>query len=146
MAASLKDQIESLVSMLNSGGVIGIDIGSHSIKLCELGGSLGKLKVDRFAVLPLSEAAIIEDEIQKFSEVTDTVKELIRLTGTKSKNVCIGLYGPNTMTKRMNVPEGSQEEIEDHVMWESEQYITFGADDSKIDFDIFSDILPNKNT
>lgn len=139
MAASLKDQIESLVSMLNSGGVIGIDIGSHSIKLCELGGSLGKLKVDRFAVLPLSEAAIIEDEIQKFSEVTDTVKELIRLTGTKSKNVCIGLYGPNTMTKRMNVPEGSQEEIEDHVMWESEQYITFGADDSKIDFDIIGE-------
>ena len=139
MAASLKDQIESLVSMLNSGGVIGIDIGSHSIKLCELGGSLGKLKVDRFAVLPLSEAAIIEDEIQKFSEVTDTVKELIRITGTKSKNVCIGLYGPNTMTKRMNVPEGSQEEIEDHVMWESEQYITFGADDSKIDFDIIGE-------
>lgn len=139
MAASLKDQIESLVSMLNSGGVIGVDIGSHSIKLCELGGSLGKLKVDRFAVLPLSEAAIIEDEIQKFSEVTDTVKELIRITGTKSKNVCIGLYGPNTMTKRMNVPEGSQEEIEDHVMWESEQYITFGADDSKIDFDIISE-------
>lgn len=139
MAASLKDQIESLVSMLNSGGVIGVDIGSHSIKLCELGGSLGKLKVDRFAVLPLSEAAIIEDEIQKFSEVTDTVKELIRITGTKSKNVCIGLYGPNTMTKRMNVPEGSQEEIEDHVMWESEQYITFGADDSKIDFDIIGE-------
>ena len=139
MAASLKDQIESLVSMLNSGGVLGIDIGSHSIKLCELGGSLGKLKVDRFAVLPLSEAAIIEDEIQKFSEVADTVKELIRLTGTKSKNVCIGLYGPNTMTKRMNVPEGSKEEIEDHVMWESEQYITFGADDSKIDFDIIGD-------
>lgn len=139
MAASLKDQFDSLISILNSGGVVGIDIGSHSIKLCELGGGLGKMKVDRFAVLPLSEAAIIEDEIQKFPEVVDTVKELIRLTGTKSKGVCIGLYGPNTMTKRMNVPEGSKEEVEDHVMWESEQYITFGADDSQIDYDVIGE-------
>jgi type IV pilus assembly protein PilM len=43
------------------------------------------------------------------------------------------------MTKRLNVPEGSREEIEDHILWEAEQYITFGADDSQIDFHIVGD-------
>lgn len=39
----------------------------------------------------------------------------------------------------MNVPEGSKEEIEDHIMWEAEQYITFGADESQISFHIIGD-------
>jgi type IV pilus assembly protein PilM len=43
------------------------------------------------------------------------------------------------MTKRLNTPEGSAEEIEDHVMWEAEQYITFGADESKIDFHVLGE-------
>ncbi|HLW55817.1 MAG TPA: type IV pilus assembly protein PilM [Bacteriovoracaceae bacterium] len=139
MAASLKEQLESLFATFNSGGVVGLDIGSHSIKICELGGGLGKLKVDKFAVLPLSEAAIIEDEIQKPQEIIQVVNELVQTAGIKSKNLCIGLYGPNTMTKRMNVPDGTKEEIEDHILWESEQYISFGADDSKIDFSIIGD-------
>lgn len=134
MAASLKEQFESLLATFNSGGVVGIDIGSHSIKICELGGSLGKLKLEKFAVLPLSEAAIIEDDIQRPQEIIDTVKQLIENTGIKSKSICFGLYGPNTMTKRMSVPDGSKEEMEDHILWESEQYITFGTDESKIDF------------
>jgi type IV pilus assembly protein PilM len=43
------------------------------------------------------------------------------------------------MTKRLNTPEGTKEEIEDHVMWEAEQYITFGADESTIDFSIIGE-------
>lgn len=139
MAASLKEQIESLFATFNAGAVVGLDIGSHSIKICELGGSLGKLKVEKFAILPLSEAAIIEDEIQKPQEIIHVLNELLKQTGIKSKNFCIGLFGPNTMTKRMNVPDGTKEEIEDHILWESEQYISFGADESKIDFSIIGE-------
>lgn len=139
MAASLKEQLESLILSFNSGGVVGIDIGSHSIKICELTGSLGKLKLEKFAVFPLSEAAIIEDDIQRPQEVADTIQKLFINTGIKSKTVCIGLYGPNTMTKVMSVPDGSKEEMEDHILWESEQYITFGADESKVDFSFIGD-------
>lgn len=139
MAASLKDQIDDLMSKLNPGSVFGIDIGAHSIKVCELSGSPGKFKVEKFGVFTLSEAAIIEDEIQKPSEIVDGLKEAMSRAGIKSKVACLGLYGPNTMTKRLNVPEGTKEEIEDHIMWEAEQYITFGADESQISFHIIGD-------
>jgi len=43
------------------------------------------------------------------------------------------------MTKRLSAPEGTREEIEDHILWEAEQYITFGADDSQIDFFIIGE-------
>ncbi len=139
MAASLKQQIDDLLGKLNPGAIFGVDIGAHSIKVCELSGGPGKFKVERFGIFVLSEAAIIEDEIQKPGEVSDGLLEAIKQSGIKSKSACLGLYGPNTMTKRLSVPEGSREEVEDHVMWESEQYITFGADESQIDFHLLGE-------
>lgn len=136
---SLKQQIDELLGKLNPGGIVGLDIGAHSIKVCELSGSPGKLKVERFGIYTLSEAAIIEDEVQKPDEITEGIVEALSQAGIKSKLVCMGLYGPNTMTKRLNTPEGTKEEIEDHVMWEAEQYITFGADESMIDFHIIGE-------
>lgn len=137
--ASLKEQIDELFGKLNPGGIFGIDIGAHSIKVCEVAGSLGKVRVDKIGAFVLSEAAVIEDEFQKPSEIVDGLLEAIESAGIKSKTGCFGLYGPNTMTKRLNVPEGSKEEIEDHIMWEAEQYITFGADESQISFHIIGE-------
>lgn len=136
---SLKEQLDDLLGKINPGGVVGLDIGAHSIKVCELTGAPGKIKVERFGVFTLSEAAIIEDEVQKPSEITDGIIDALKQANIKSKVVCFGLYGPNTMTKRLNTPEGTKEEIQDHVMWEAEQYITFGADDSMIDFHIIGE-------
>ena len=139
MAASLKQQLDELLGKLNPGGIFGIDIGAHSIKVCEVSGSPKKFKVDKFGSFVLSEAAIIEDEFQKPSEISEGLLEAMNRAGIKSKTGCLGLYGPNTMTKRLNVPEGSKEEIEDHIMWEAEQYITFGADESQVSFHIIGD-------
>ncbi len=118
---------------------MGLDLGSHSIKVCEVSGSRGKWKLERFAMIPLSEAAIIEDEFQKPEEITEAIAAGMRTAGIKSKNVALGLYGQNTMTKRMSVPDGTKDEVQDHIMWEAEQYIPFGADESEIDFHIIGD-------
>jgi type IV pilus assembly protein PilM len=139
LAASLKEQIDDLLAKLNPGSIVGVDIGAHSIKVCELSGTPGKFKVERFGVFTLSEAALIEDEIQKPSEMIEGIQEAFKRAGIKSKTVCLGLFGPNTMTKRLPVPDGTKEEIEDHIMWEVEQYITFGADDSMIDFSVMEE-------
>lgn len=139
MAASISDQLQDFIGKLNPGGIFGIDIGAHSIKVCELSGSPGKFKVEKIGTFILSEAAIIEDELQKPSEIVDGLIEAMKRAGIKSKTACLGLYGPNTMTKRLNTPEGTKEEIEDHIMWEAEQYITFGADESQISFHILGE-------
>ncbi|MBY0516188.1 MAG: pilus assembly protein PilM [Bacteriovoracaceae bacterium] len=136
---SLQEKLQELLGGISSGPVMGLDLGSHSIKLCEMSGSSGKWKLDKFAIIPLSEAAIIEDEFQKPEEIVEAIQAALRTAGIKSKNVCIGLYGQNTMTKRLSVPDGSKEEIQDHIMWESEQYIPFGADESEIDFHVIGD-------
>ncbi len=122
--------IDAIISQLmpSSSSLIGLDIGASSIKVCEVNGN----KVEKFYMIPLSEAAIIEDEIQKTEEIVAKIKRAMEEAGIRGKNVAMGLQGPNTLVKRMQVPEGNDDEVEDHILWESEQYIPFGADDSQI--------------
>lgn len=136
---SLQEKIQDLMGNISAGPMVGIDLGSHSIKVCEVSGSPGKWRLDKFAIVPLSEAAIIDDEFQKPEEIVEAVLEALKAAGIKSKSVCLGLYGQNTMTKRLSVPDGTREEIQDHIIWEAEQYIPFGADESEIDFHIIGD-------
>ena len=75
---SLKEQFDELFGKLNPGSVVGVDIGAHSIKVCEISGAPGKIKVERFGVVTLSEAALIEDEIQKPQEIADGVVEALK--------------------------------------------------------------------
>lgn len=137
--SGLQEKIQELLGGMSAGPTIGVDIGSHSIKVCEVSGGNGKWSVDRFAIVPLGEAAIIEDEFQKPEEISEAINKAFVAAGIKSKNVIVGLYGQNTMTKRMPAPDGTKDEINDHIMWESEQYIPFGADESEVDFHIIGD-------
>ena len=128
----------------NTKGTFGLDIGLSAIKVCQLSKiKKGKYRLDKFASIPLSEATLIDDEIQKPDEVMDAIEQAVESAGIKSKGVCLGLFGPNTVTKRMQVPSGSKDEVEDNVLWESEQYIPFPADEAEIDFTVLNDDKEN---
>ena len=133
-----KPDLSSITSILSgifssSNTTIGVDIGISSVKVCEMSkGVGGSYTLLSFASEVLSEAAIIEDEIQKGGEISDIIKDLIKKISSRSKNACIGLEGPRTMTKRFEIPDGSKEEVEDNILWEAEQYITFGSDHAEI--------------
>lgn len=139
--SNLNDQIQGLMLNFKKGQLLGVDIGMSAVKLALLT-PLRKqnFRVEKFCHLPLSEAAIIEDEIQKPTEITDLIREGIDRIQYKDAICCIGIDGPNTMTKRLQIPDGSKEEIEDNVLWESEQYIPFGADESELDYQVLGDI------
>lgn len=123
------------------GQLIGIDIGLSAIKISILSeAGKGKYRLEKYSSITLSEAAIIEDEIQKPEEVIAAILEIIKKEKIIKKIACIGLSGPNTVTKRLQVPDGVQEDIEDNIMWESEQYIPFGAEDAEIGFSILGRI------
>lgn len=135
--AGLSDQFKDFMANFEKGQLVGIDIGLSAVKVA----LLTKLKknsfrLDNYASIALSEAAIIEDEIQKPDEVLETIGKALDEAGIQKRIVCLGLDGPNTMTKRLKVPSGTKDEIEDNVLWESEQYIPFGADDSEVDFQV----------
>jgi type IV pilus assembly protein PilM len=123
------------------GQLIGIDIGLSAIKICVLSEpKKGRFRLEKYESISLSEAAIIEDDIQKPEEVIEAIQTILKKQKIQKKIACIGLGGPNTVSKRLQVPDGVQDDVEDNIMWESEQYIPFGADDAEISFSILNRI------
>ncbi|MCY4643667.1 MAG: type IV pilus assembly protein PilM [Bacteriovoracales bacterium] len=116
--------------------VLGVDIGSSSVKICEFSASKQSYKLINFAIRPLPQGAFFEDEIQKYDEIVDILKDLIRESKIKSSYACVGFWGTDVISKLIKVPSGTKEEIKDEVLWESEQYIPFDIDDGTLSFDI----------
>jgi type IV pilus assembly protein PilM len=138
--AALIDKINELKTHFETGHLIGIDIGLCSIKIILLSETKkNKYRIEKFKIIPLSEAAIIEDDVQKPDEIINAIYEAIKELKISKKITCLGMNGPNTVTKRLHVPGGGKEEVEDSIMWESEQYIPFGSDDAEIHFSIINE-------
>lgn len=134
---SLKDNFNKFMSSFDKGYLVGIDIGLSAVKVALISsGKKNQFVLEKFARIPLGEAVIIEDEIQKPDEVAGAIESALKKAGVSKKIVCLGMDGPNTMTKRLKVPSGSKEELQDNIEWEAEQYITFGIDESQVDFHI----------
>lgn len=135
----IEDLVEQVKDALKLGprNIIGIDIGFSAVKIVELKKSKkDKYELVRFAFEPLPEAAIIEDEIQNQEQVVEAIRSAYSSSKFSTNLVCLGLWGPNTVARRLQLAGGSSEEIEDQVIWEAEQYIPFDIEDSSISFHI----------
>lgn len=138
---SLAKQYKDFVANFEKGSLIGVDIGLSAVKMAVVSNpKKNRYILEDFAIVPLSEAAIIEDEIQKPEEILEAIETCYQSLRVKKRICNLGMDGPNTMTKRLQVPDGAKEDVEDNIMWESEQYISFGADESEIAFSILGKI------
>ena len=141
MSKNLVDKYNNFMKAFETGLLVGIDIGLSAVKIAVLSeGRKGKFRLEKYQEYYLSEAAIIEDDVQKPDEVIQGIKKIYNDQKINKHIACIGLAGPNTVTKRLQVPDGSKEDVEDNIIWESEQYIHFGADDAEIGFSIVGKI------
>ena len=116
--------------------LLGLDISSSSVKLVELGRDKnGNLVLERCAIEPLERGWITDGNVEKFDEVADAVRRLVKKSGTKTRNVAMALPPSAVITKRIVLPGGlSDQELEEQVEAEANQYIPFPLDEVSLDF------------
>jgi type IV pilus assembly protein PilM len=116
--------------------LLGLDISSSSVKLVELGhNKAGDLVLERCAIVPLERGWITDGNIEKFDEVADAVRRVVKKSGTKTRNVAMALAPSAVITKKIVIPGGlSDQELELQVETEANQYIPFPLDDVNLDF------------
>ena len=116
--------------------MLGLDISSSSVKLVELGqDKAGTLVLERCAIEPLERGWISDGNIEKFDEVAEAVRRVVRKSGTKTKNVAMALPPSAVITKKIVLPGGmSDPELELQVEIEANQYIPFPLDEVSLDF------------
>ncbi len=116
--------------------MLGIDVSSSSVKLVELGHDRdGNLVLEHCAIVPLERGWITDGNIEKFDEVADAIRRLVKKSGTRSKNTAMALPPSAVITKKIVLPSGmSDQELEVQVETEANQYIPFPLDEVSLDF------------
>ncbi|TSE37065.1 Cell division protein FtsA [Tepidimonas fonticaldi] len=116
--------------------LLGIDISSTTLKLVELGrGRNGGYALLHCAIEPLDKGWIAEGNIEKFDEVAEALRRLVRKAGTKTKNVALALPGSAVITRKVSLPAGlTEDELEVQVEAEAAQLIPFPLSEVALDF------------
>jgi type IV pilus assembly protein PilM len=130
--------LASLASLFSRqpGPLLGLDISSSSVKLVELGRSKdGSLVLERCAIEPLERGWVTDGNIDKFEEVADAMRRVIKKSGTRTRNVAMALPPSAVITKKIMLPAGlTESELEVQVEAEANQYIPFSLDEVSLDF------------
>jgi type IV pilus assembly protein PilM len=116
--------------------LLGLDISSSSVKLVELGrDKAGNLVLERCAIEPLERGWITDGNVEKFDEVADAMRRVVKKSGTRTKNVAMALPPSAVITKKIILPGGlSEQDLETQVEAEANQYIPFSLDEVSLDF------------
>jgi len=118
--------------------VIGIDIGSSSIKLVQLKDLKGSFQLLNAGIIPLPPEAIVDNTLMDSTAIVSAIKNLITSLGIKVKDVACSISGNSVIIRKIILPAMPLEELEDQISWEAEQYIPFDINDVNMDFQILS--------
>ncbi len=121
-----------------SRGIVGLDIGSNSIKAVELKRAKGGFQLAHFGMLPLPSEAIVDGALMNSNAVVDAIIELIQKEKIKTKDVATSLSGHSVIIKKIRLPQMTEEELEESIQWEAEQYIPFDISDVNLDVQILN--------
>ncbi|HBT96180.1 MAG TPA: pilus assembly protein PilM [Desulfobulbaceae bacterium] len=114
--------------------VVGIDIGSHAVKVCELerhGHGYGIVALGG-AVLP--DGAVRDGALVNAKMVADVVLALLSNLKIKKKKVGISISGYSVIVKKISLATMDEKRLESYILAEAEQYIPFDIDDVYMDF------------
>ena len=115
--------------------VIGLDIGSSSVKLVELREGKNGYKLQHLAISPLPPEAIVDGALMDSVTIIDTIRDLVSST-TKTRDVVTSVSGHSVIVKKITLPFMTERELRDSINWEAERHIPFDINDVNLDFQI----------
>jgi len=118
--------------------IVGIDIGSSSVKLVQIKEQKGAYFLQNVGILPLPLEAIVDNTLMDTSSIVETIKKLLKSLNIRVKDAACSVSGNSVIIRKISLPAMPPEELEDQIHWEAEQYIPFDINDVHIDFQILA--------
>ncbi|KAA0888840.1 type IV pilus biogenesis protein PilM [Oryzomonas rubra] len=118
--------------------VIGIDIGSSSVKLVQIKCLKDAFQLLNVGIVPLPPEAIVDNTLIDSASIVAALKSLTASLGVKVRDVACSISGNSVIIRKITLAAMPVEELEDQITWEAEQYIPFDINDVNMDFQILS--------
>jgi len=125
--------------------LVGLDIGSCTLKVGEIVDSKQGRSLKNFAMLDIPPGVIEEGTIREPDIAAQKIRELFKTAGIKEQNVAISIGGFSIIVKNITVQTMTEEELQETIQLEAEQYIPFDISDVNLDFQIIGENENNPN-
>jgi type IV pilus assembly protein PilM len=119
--------------------IVGLDIGSSSIKAVELKKSRNGVEVAHMAMEPLSSDIVVDSMIVDSGSVASAITKIFTESGIKSRAVATSVSGHSVIVKRIPMSTMSDQELAAVIQTEAAQHIPFDISDVSIDYQILND-------
>ncbi len=113
---------------------MGLDIGSSSVKICEMSQAGDGYKLLKIGSARLPDGAVEDGVLQDADAVGAVIAALLKNLKIKQKKVAISMSGYSVIVKKINVAVMEDTQLAAHIQSEAEQYIPFDIDEVYLDY------------
>jgi type IV pilus assembly protein PilM len=125
--------------------LVGLDIGSSSVKAVELMKLKKGFQLTGFAYESLEPDTIVDGAIMDAPAVADSIKRTFTSGKFKLKGVSVGVSGHSVIVKRVVVPAVTADEVAGAIELDAEQYIPFELTEVNLDYEIVGPSMTNSD-
>jgi type IV pilus assembly protein PilM len=116
--------------------LVGVDIGTSSIKVCQVHDGRRGPTLVRFGFAQLPSQAIVDGQVMDASAVVETLSRVIRDAKIRVREVAVSVSGQSVIIRKITVPMMTSQELDEQIQWEAEQHIPFDIKDVEVDYQV----------
>ena len=118
--------------------LVGLDIGSSSVKAVELGKKGSTLQLLNMGFENLQTDTIVDGQIMELNNVSNVITNIFNEHQIRTPRVAAGVSGHSVIVKNIVLPQMSQEELQESFSWHAEEHIPFDIADVNLDYELTS--------
>jgi type IV pilus assembly protein PilM len=119
-----------------SRSVVGLDIGSSSIKVVELESNGDTHRLKDYGAIDLLPEAIVDGEVMDRQLVVETIQNLFESKKIRTRRVVSAVSGRAVIVKKILMDRLAEEDAKEAIHWEAEQHVPYDINDVSLDFQI----------
>jgi type IV pilus assembly protein PilM len=119
--------------------IVGLDVGSSSIKAVELKRSRTGIEATHVGLEPLPSDIVVDSMIVDSGTVSTAIAKLFSENEIKSRAVATSVSGHSVIVKKLSLPTMSDAELAETIQKEAAQQIPFDIADVSIDYQVLSE-------
>lgn len=117
--------------------MLGIDLSASSVKVLELSQAGDHYRVERYAVEPMPQNAIVEHSITEVEQVSQALGRAVKRSGSRIKNVALAVPSSHVISKIIVMPAGlTDRELQTQIEMEADRHIPYPLDEVNMDFQV----------
>ena len=116
--------------------MVGVDIGSSSVKAVELRGKGGDFQLLSLGYEGLQPDSVVDGQIMELNAVSTAIGNIFNEHKIKTTKVAAGVNGHSVIVKNIVLPQMTEDELQESFAWHAEEHIPFDISDVNLDYHV----------